>query len=157
MSHLLIFLLAFATAVHSVFGCCWHHALMPGGAHGQSKQVAADHCSCHRHAHLDSPTVATRHGSASDRAAADHEQPASQPSDQPRRDHPCHNSKCVSLLTEKAPDFSRADRLPSVNEVPVVVAEVAVSVALASSRELGLDFQPVRPVRAHLFLGVLLI
>jgi hypothetical protein len=156
MSNLLVCLLTIATAVHSVFGCCWHHARALEG-NKPSKQLATGHCSCQLHAHSHADVSTLRHGSARDRVDAEQETTASIPSDQPRRDHPCHNSKCVSVLAEKTPDPGRADRLPSVGDVPLVTEQTAEVLALTSSGEPLLDFQTARPIRAHLFLRVLLI
>jgi hypothetical protein len=150
MNHFLAVLLTFATAVHTVFGCCGHHAPTRAGDSKQNQQVAQGGCLCHSHSHADEPNGASP---TSEPAPAS---PRSE--DGPARDHQCHGAKCVSVLSEKAPDLGQADLLTFDGAVPAVVTPPIASVDFATG--FGghfLAFEAVRPIRTHLLLRVLLI
>jgi hypothetical protein len=160
MNQLLAILLTCATAVHSVFGCCWHDALMAADVGEQSKQPAATSCSCHFHSHTPSKKKASRDASEpSNVAAARDSNPVGLPSgNRPAPDHECHNSKCVSLLSEQAPDVGNSDGRLSVGATPATVTVQIGSIEFPlGSAEHFLDSEATRPIRAHLLLRVLLI
>jgi hypothetical protein len=64
----------------------------------------------------------------------------------------------VSVLSEKAPGLDKPGSVSAGIPLPAVIAAHVASVDfLDRSRGPFLDFEAMRPVRAHLFLRVLLI
>lgn len=157
MNQLISLVLTFATAVHTVFGCCWHHAQVGGEG---SQSVAATECSCHSNASANckvrSPRDQNPPSSVSDSGKL---APASVPLDRPSpRDHQCHGSKCVGLLAKETQDVDNAGAFCPVGPAPATITGQFVSVdSLDGSRKHLSLHEPVRPIRAHLLLRVLLI
>lgn len=128
--------LSLATAVHTVFGCCVHHA------HGSAAYPAlagdvADSASCR---------VPTHDSHDHEHAPGDSHCPS-----------PCQEKQCVSVLTDRpAPaELLRGTSCEWISGPRA--AEAGGSQHEAVDAERLLFFLPARPVRTHLWFQILLI
>ncbi|MBW3598614.1 MAG: hypothetical protein KY475_15245 [Planctomycetes bacterium] len=152
-----VFLLTFATAVHTVFGCCRHHALAVGDVAGEASSMAATSCVCAAHVRVERRRPATAdegRPAACVAAARDHA-----PQHPVQDDHQCHGAKCVSVLMEKAPavDLSGPSAPFDVMLAAAALDAAGNALAPAAHEERLLGHAAPRPLRAHLLLEVLLI
>ncbi len=130
--------------VHSVFGCCWHHAHMCDSTYGESLATASAVHPCNYHVHGE----ACGGGKADDDASSDHD-------DGPHKlqcgGFHCKFVRCKTAfehLNKLSCDFLTLDI--------VVVAEKLEPSRLCSQWDVVSHRSPP-PLRKHLLLRVLLI
>ena len=158
MDRVFAILLSFATAVHTVFGCCGlqSHAGLTSGEEAPHHLGAVCSCALHGDVHdnaepiVDSPASEGEGGAGT---LADQS-----PGGRPARDHECHGTKCLSVLKEKTPVLEETASASFADLIPaVVVVEGRPHFATTALGEHLRFHAPARPIRAHLLLQVLLI
>jgi hypothetical protein len=128
MQNLLSPLTAALLAVHTVFGCCWHH----GHDCTETCDAAPSVASADGHAHGSDADHAEHHGR-----------------------HECKGGVCVFIGSAKAASASATSRLASVPPAPLFCDVSVLSRATGAIISLADDLQP--PLRRHLLCQVMLI
>jgi hypothetical protein len=160
MHRVLVSLVIFATAVHTVFGCCWHHAHAAPRDHGHALGAIASGCACdsQRQGHLPSDAACRSEQESSAAEVEQHAFADGAIQGAAPRESECDGGECVWLLPEKSENFGKATDQTPAGPVFALAAEPAPSVAPGDGRgERLLVYEVLRPVRTHLWLQILLI
>lgn len=135
--------------VHVAFGCCLHHGhscIVSAGEQGQPQK--ASHCCCGSHRHLNAPDgdLGCHHSDGAP-SQNDHQHP-----------HFCDGTRCTFVRSEPSPEQRGEIRCDVCQLLP---APTATSFGHPIPRifrgNRGPTPSAAPPLRAHLFLGVLLI